>query len=258
MQSFLKPAVCVLVFMACSFAGAVEQPILYVLSVGVDAHALKEGKKDDYGHDAKVMQKVLKEKCAPLFKEIHSKLLTGENANKENIIKGLTWLKNNVGTNDVAFVLISAHGAMGKKNGFWIENAGRDLKNHKDTTLFGNDIKKMMGEISGRVYFYLDTCAAGAILITTPNNPIPPNVYIVCACQAKEEAATMGTKRNWSVLSKAMAEGMLGKADFNHDGTVTLGELEAYIKMRTPQLNGGQHPAFAKPKWNYSVPLTKP
>lgn len=51
-----------------------------------------------------------------------------------------------------------------------------------------------------------------------------------------------------SAFTKALVEGLTGKADANRDGTVTLAELDAYVADRVQELTAGrQHPTTQRP-----------
>jgi len=49
-------------------------------------------------------------------------------------------------------------------------------------------------------------------------------------------------------FTKAIIEGMFGRADLLHTGTITVSELDAYVANRVKELTGGsQHPVMTRP-----------
>jgi uncharacterized caspase-like protein len=60
-------------------------------------------------------------------------------------------------------------------------------------------------------------------------------------------------------FTEGLIEGLVGKADFNHDGLVFLHEVDAYAAQRVRQLSGGrQHPVTGRPPTVRSFALSKP
>ena len=163
-------------------------------------------------------------------------------------MNGFRWLKREVAKDDVAVVYISTHGGM-DEDGFVICNVG--------TLVHGKDIRKALGGVNCKVCLYVDTCSAGGIL-KTPET-IPSNLYILCSCLEKESSFSLDTKRSFGMFGKALVEGMNGKADLNHDGFVTLDELERYVWLRSIQLSeAGQHAVYIKPKDFIGIRLAQP
>jgi uncharacterized caspase-like protein len=62
--------------------------------------------------------------------------------------------------------------------------------------------------------------------------------------ETSEESAAWGH----GAFTKALIEGLAGKADLLRDGTITVSELAAFIANRMKSLtDGGQHPVMSRP-----------
>ena len=83
-------------------------------------------------------------------------------------------------------------------------------------------------------------------------------VVVMCSSMGREfslESAEVGQ----GYFTKALIEGLSGRADGNADGVVYLTELDAYVTDRVKALSKGlQHPVTAKPASIRSFPLTRP
>lgn len=57
-------------------------------------------------------------------------------------------------------------------------------------------------------------------------------------------------------FTKALIEGLSGKADLSGDGVITISELEYWLGERVKQLTDGrQHPTTAKPSTIQDFPI---
>jgi hypothetical protein len=71
----------------------------------------------------------------------------------------------------------------------------------------------------------IETCGSGGFARPHRKDiPLPPNVTALCACRALQETDNH--------LSVAVSEALGGKADFNKDGLIQVGELLRYTARR--------------------------
>ena len=82
--------------------------------------------------------------------------------------------------------------------------------------------------------------------------------------QSASQLQTLATSAESSLVeagffTRALIEGLSGRADANRDGVVHLHELDAYAARRVRDLSEGrQHPVTARPAAVRSFPLTRP
>jgi hypothetical protein len=63
-------------------------------------------------------------------------------------------------------------------------------------------------------------------------------------------------KRCNGAFTKALVEGLDGKADLLHNGTITLSELDAYVLNRVKELTEGQqHAVMSRPSTVSDYPI---
>jgi uncharacterized caspase-like protein len=81
---------------------------------------------------------------------------------------------------------------------------------------------------------------------------------VLCAARPRETAEEL-SELHHGVLTRALLEGLRGKADANHDGTITAGELEEYVVRRVRQLSGDeQHAVVGETRGIHALPLARP
>jgi uncharacterized caspase-like protein len=81
-------------------------------------------------------------------------------------------------------------------------------------------------------------------------------LVVMCGAWKEQEAAE---ENGHGYFTRAMVEGMEGKADINKDGRVELYELQAYVNLRVRELSGGeQEPTISIPSIIRSFPLSQP
>jgi uncharacterized caspase-like protein len=83
-------------------------------------------------------------------------------------------------------------------------------------------------------------------------------VMVLCAARPRETAQEV-TRLHHGFLTRAVLEGLRGKADANNDGTITAGELDEYVVRRVRQLSKDeQHAVAGETRSIHSLPLAKP
>lgn len=151
-----------------------EEVNLIVLTIGTD---FKENS------DLFIEEALMVNKCF-LTSSRHkttNKLLLGENANKVNVLKELSWLKNKVKSNDIAIVYITAHGG-------WSFDKGYKLCPYDfcaNTFITGKEIYSIIGNLPCMLYFILDTCHSEGILLEWVDNG---KTNILTACEKRKYA----------------------------------------------------------------------
>ena len=114
----------------------------------------------------------------------------------------------------------------------------------------------------GKRAVFLDTCYSGGLRIGTRNTDSRPDMIRFANELASAEsgvivfASSTGTELSceddaWEngAYTKALLEGLYGKADYTRDFYLFVSELETYLADRVSQLTENrQHPVTTKPK----------
>jgi hypothetical protein len=251
-------------------AGKAEQPALYVLAVGISAYP---GPLRLYyaASDAEVLSKALREKGAKVFRKAEVMLITDKEATRANILKGLEWLGQNMTPQDVGLFSFSGHGDRGDDGTFYLIPVDANPKNVPGSCVSGDQVKKALAEMPGRLMALLDACHSGAAAETAkrPTRALTDEfvrdlvtddygVIVMCSSLGREYSMESPLIKH-GFFTYALVEGLNGRADFNRDGSVFLNELDFYASRRVKVMTQGlQNPVTIKPPSIRSFVLARP
>jgi len=236
------------------------KPDLYVLAVGVSKYH-DENLNLTFPHkDAEDFVKVMQAQAGGgLYHHVYPRSLPNDCAIREEIRKGLNWLKKSTTSRDVAVLFLSGHGQNDAGGHFHFLPYDTDMSDLDLTTIQDFEIQDFLGKVPGKVIAFLDTCFSGGL---HPKGPTQPNVDKLANELASAEKGvvvfTSSTGRQFSLekhewnngaFTKALVEAFKGGADYQRDKTISIAALEVYLARRVKELtNGEQSPTSAKPK----------
>ena len=255
--------------------GALKQS-LYVLAVGAGDFKDAQIPHLDYaGKDARDFAAALKQQEGQLYRTVEVKLLTGEQADRAAIVKGLVWLKRRVSQGDVGVVFLSGHGATEPSGDYYfvphdaeIETVAGQLQPTRESSVPDTDIRSALKQVAGNAFFLFDTChagkAAGITLTGQDYNKFINGVAgeattVVLASSTGAELSKESPEWQHGAFTLAILLGLAGEADYDHNGVVTVDELALYVKERVKKLTGGQqHPVDLKPNEALNFDIAMP
>lgn len=244
-----------------------QLPSLYVLSMGV-----KDYKDDDLDlhyadQDAKRLEAAFRKHGKGLFRKIETKLVINEDATQRGILKGLDWLRRQMGQGDVGVVYYSGHGDKDSSDVFHLMPHDVETDLLSVTGIPDSQIKTMVGAINGRVLMLLDACNSGAAAFKSPSNLSDDLIrdlvsddfgITVMSSSTGKELSQESSDAKGGYFTIAFVEGLSGKADTNNDGVIYSSELANYVADRVKGLtNGQQHPVMRNPAGVPAFPLAK-
>jgi uncharacterized caspase-like protein len=230
-----------------------RRPKLFVLSIGVNV-CRGQVKLNFAAADARAVARVFRTKSRPLFARVGTRVLTNRQANRRGVLRGLRWLRRQTTARDVAVIFYSGHGGNERPVGFYLLPSGFHPGRWTRTMVSGRDLRRAVRRIPGRVVLLLDCCYSGAIL-----KGLRPRkgLRVICAARPRQRAKESKKSRH-GYLTRALVEGLSGKADANRDGVVHVSELQRYTRKRVRQLSRNrQHPVTFQARKARSFPLAK-
>ena len=195
---------------------------------------------------------------AGLYTDVLSIHLEDKLATKGAIAEAFASIQRNMATgagDDVAIVMFSGHGTVGDDGFYFLPY---DIDASTPATLEASAIpaKEFQAEIAGlaehgRVLLLVDACRSGAMTadgsklstkVDLPHLLSQDRVTVLTSSMANELSYENSEWAN-GAFTKVLLEGLGGPADLNNSGTVSVGELAAYMAANLPVLTGGnQHP----------------
>lgn len=238
------------------------KPDLYVLAVGVSNYKDKSLNLMYPEKDAEDFVKVVEpqEGQGRLYGHVYYHDLPSERATREEIRKSLSWLKKSTTARDIAVLFLSGHGQNDAAGHYHYLPYDADLSDLDLTTIQDFEIEDFLSKVPGKVVVFLDTCFSGGL--HPAKGPTQPDVDALANRLASAEKGIVvfssSTGRQFSLerpewhngaFTKALVEALQGGADYQHDKTISIAELEVYLAHRVQELTAGeQSPTSAKPK----------
>lgn len=229
------------------------KPKLYVLAVGVSKY-----KNPDYNlglaaKDATDFAAVFGKQKGKLYGDVVVRLLTDDKASKDDVLDGLEWLKSQVTSRDVGVMFIAGHGMNDNIGNYYFLPYNVNPEQLMRTGVAQNDIKLTLNSLAGKAVFFVDTCHSGNALGSGKTRAIggstdafvnelasAENGVIVFSSSTGRQLSQEDPKWGNGAFTKAVVEGLSGKAEIGKSGKITHKGLDYYVTERVKELTKGQ------------------
>lgn len=226
---------------------------LYVLATGVSKypHLAPDQQLAFPAKDAADFVAVIRDHAKALFDEAEIRLLTNDQATRQNVVDGLKWLREKVGPDDMGVLFLAGHGFM-LRNSYYFAGVDVDVKTEErgtQTGVPGTAIQEALANLRGRGVFFLDTCHSGFALaelkvkpdITGAINELGDEKgVVILAGSAGRQTAAESEEWNNGAFTKAIVEGLKGAADYTKTGRITPPLLHTYVGGRVKKLTDNE------------------
>ncbi|MEW6162696.1 MAG: caspase family protein [Nitrospirota bacterium] len=234
------------------------KPKLYVLAVGVSRYSDKNLTLGFAAKDAIDFASAIVKQKDGLYRDVVVKTITDEKATKDEILDGLEWLQKEATSKDVAIVFLAGHGVNDPSGIYYFLPVNVSTEKLKRTGVPFSDIKNTVASLAGKTIMFIDTCHSGNIMgarrgvadITGIVNELASaeNGVVVFASSTGNQYSLEDPKWDNGAFTKALVEGINGKADYTGKGKITINMLDLYLSERVKELTGGkQMPTTTKP-----------
>ena len=245
------------------------KPKLYVLAVGVSRYANPEYYLGLAAKDATDFAAVLSQQKGRLYADVKMKLLTDDKATKDEVLDGLEWLKREVTARDVGVVFLAGHGINDNTGAYYFLPHNADTNRLMRTGVPQADIKSTLNTLAGKALFFVDTCHAGNALGTAKTRSTSSvtdalvnelasaeNGVVVFAASTGRQLSQEDSAWGNGAFTKALVEGLSGRADFQKNGKITHKGLDYYVAERVKALTRGtQSPVSITPNGISDFPI---
>jgi Caspase domain/Domain of Unknown Function (DUF1080) len=250
-------------------------PSLYVLSIGINDYPDKRLKLDCAALYARDLRQAFLTNSRRQFPGgVVARLLLDAQATRANILEGLQWLASKAKGNDVAVLFYAGHGDSKIEGQFFLVPVDANLRKLGATGISGESLRKALGELPCTTMLILDACDSGGFdpvkaTKTRKTRALPTEtdamlrkmvndegLVVMCGAAKGTEAAE---ENGHGFFTRAIIEGLSGKADVVKKGRVDLIDLQAYVINRVGELSADeQQPTISIPSTIRSFPLSKP
>jgi WD40 repeat protein len=246
--------------------GFTIKPKLYVLAVGVSKYQNPNLVLEMAAKDARDFAATMQNQQGGIYREVVVKVLTDDRATKDNILDGLDWIQKETTSKDVAMVFFSGHGVNDSTGVYYYLPVNVDIEKMKRNAVMFTDIKNTVQSLAGKALFFIDTCHSGNVMgtrrgqtdITAVVNELSSaeNGAVVFASSTGNQYSLEDTSWGNGAFTKALVEGINGKADYTGKGTISVNMLDLYLSERVKDLTKGkQTPTTTKPQTIQDFPV---
>ncbi len=256
-----------------------QRPKLYALLVGVTNYEDAELNDIHFGaRDAEGLSQALERQKGGLYSDVQTKIVdypTGADVagkvvgppTRDNVFKGLYWLRQAATDNDLVVVFLSGHGYRDHsdpKQGFWFLTREAKIDELPTTAISGEDLYRQIAALPGKKILFIDASHSGTEL-TSGTRAIPAETFpsmdklvndfttagsgtVVYAASQGTELAFEDEAGQHGAFAKALIEALGEGKGSSPDGTITADLLDYYLVERVNRLtNGRQHPVMSRP-----------
>jgi WD40 repeat protein len=253
--------------------GEEPKPKLYVLAIGVGSYQQESLNNLHFtAKDAEDFVGAVKDHSAGLYETVITyPQPSGGKWTHDAVLDGLDWIRKQPTNKDVAMVFISGHGFVTSDLVYRFFPADYDPDRIERTTVRSVEFQDFLSKVGGKVLVFLDTCYSGDVL---PGSKAPPlhssqdkfanelaaaeNGVVVFASSTGNQPSWEDPKWGNGAFTKALVEGLGGKADVRKVGVVRVSALEDYVYDRVKELTDGkQKPMVAKPRMVENFPIVR-
>lgn len=251
-----------------------KAPNLNILSIGVAEYEDKTLNLKYPAKDAKDVVDIFKAQEKRLYGEARIKTLFNEEATSLTVMAAIRDLKKQAGPQDVSVIFFSGHGLSNPDTDsyyFVPYNAHVRSSDVLDTLVDGKVIQKAVADTPGKVILLMDTCHAGNVMGAGKMRGLEDSIKLasfineltraesgvtVFSSSTGRQVSLESTAWNNGAFTKALREGLSGKADRDKAGKVSLDMLDRYLRERVSELTkGAQTPVSGKPASHVDFPI---
>jgi len=226
-------------------------PSLYVLAVGADDYAPAYPDLEFAVVDAQAVADEFMRQEGGMYTRVYTTTLTDRDATRENIFRALREF-GEMKPQDVLLLFFSGHGVRDRDRSgrirYYYLPAGVTPSTLASRAMAWEDFS---GEIrrlnAGRVILLLDACHSGDVSSGASNEKVAASmagdVGIVFTSSSGNEFSYEDRSWGHGAFTRALLDGLRGKADFTGDGIVDWSELQLYVSTAVRSMTqGSQNP----------------
>ncbi len=228
-----------------------NKPNAFMLVIGISSYQDATLKLELSAKDAGDFASVIKDQEGKTYNSITVKTLLNADATKANILDAFDWLSGKTSNkDDVVMIYFAGHGINDNNNVYYMLPYDANVEKLRSSCVNFEELRQTISGIKAKVLVFLDACHSGNIY----GNSFHINGLVNMLSSSGTGAVTFTSstgkevsyeKREWNngAFTKALLEGLTGKARVNGKDKITFKSLDLYISERVPEItNNKQHP----------------
>ena len=215
----------------------------YAVLIGIEQYRQRLPRVDFGAYDAAIMREYLTKRLG--YPEENVVTLLNEQAGRSDLEKYIErWLPNHVDKDSTVFVYYSGHGAPNPKTSeaYLVPYDGDPT--FLEITAY--PLKRLYGQLSKlpakEIIVALDSCFSGSgsrsvvakgtrpVVVSQENPVFSSGKTVILTASSNDQVSNTYDKKAHGLFTYYFLKGLRGEADQNHDNTIDLEELYAYLK----------------------------
>lgn len=236
------------------------RPRLLVLAVGVSEYAERSLNLELAAKDATDFRAALAALGGKRYRAVTTRLVVDGQATRQALLQNLEWLATEATSDDVVIVFLAGHGAHDDEGRYHFITHDGDIARLAQTAVSEGELRGSLAAIRGRIVLFADTCHAGSVTTThaaalsrdharlADELRAPENGVIVLASSARSEESLEVRSLGNGVFTKAVVDGLRGRADLLRRGEITVKGLDYYVASQVAAMTkAAQNPVSLIP-----------
>ncbi len=222
-----------------------------MLAIGVSQYQRDEYRRGLPAKDARDFAAAMQKHKGGLYTQVELRVLTDRDATREAVLKGLDWLGNSAGRNDVGMLFLAGHGLNQAADQYYFLPFDGLHDRLTATAVPEQTIRQKLARIRGKALFFVDTCFAGNVAgalrgtnreLARLSNDLASseNGVIVFASNSGRQQSEEKDEWGNGAFTKALIAGIPGKADLDRSGRITFKGLDYYVSEEVTRLTQGR------------------
>jgi hypothetical protein len=226
--------------------------VLHVVAIGVSNYDNPDYKLGFAAKDALDFVQSIRPQEGRLYGGVKVHVLTDQQAAKGAVESALSALRGQVAAQDTTMVFLAGHGINDASGEYLYMPRDASLERLPQTGVSFRKLGDLLSSLPGRTVMFVDTCHAGNILGKLRSGQTQNHAAAVNELASSEKnivvfASSTGGQLSledpsWGngAFTKALLEGIGGKADLLKRGRITYKQLDAYVSDRVDELTQGR------------------
>jgi WD40 repeat protein len=226
-------------------------PRLFVLAVGISEFRQPEYNLVLASKDARDFTAAVSKQKGGLYSDVATRVLLNREATRNAVLDGLRWLTESTQPGDVAMLFLAGHGVNTAGGTYYFVPHDGEFNRLEATGVPESAVRDALRAIRGRTLFFIDTCHAGNAVGNYRNasrelarfaNSLASaeNGVVVFASSTGRQNAEESDDWGNGAFTKALVEGLGGKADLTRKGQVTFKALDYFVSEEVRRLTSGR------------------
>ncbi len=224
---------------------------LYLLAVGVSDYQRSEYRLGLAAKDARDFAAAMQKQSGRMYRTVVLRTLTDREATRAAVLRELEWLAASAGPGDTAMLFLAGHGLNGADGHYYFLPHDGMHERLAATGVAERNLRDALARVRGKAILFVDTCFAGNVLgafrnasrelaRVTSTLASPENGVVVFASSSGRQLSEEKDEWGNGAFTKALLEGLSGRADLAQTGRITFRALHAFVTEQVSRLTKGR------------------